>query len=483
MAALPASVAQFVNNREYKPGFSTKVESVRPVGRGINEAVVRRISLLREEPEWLTNFRVDAYRAWVGMPAPKWARVKLPEIDFARIAFFSEPKKRKTVGSLSEVDPEVLRTFEKLGIPTDEQKRLANVATDVVFDSTSVATTFRKRLSEAGVTFCSMKEAVKTHPQLVKRHLGSVVSKRDNYWAALNAAVFSDGSFVHVPKGVECPMELSTYFRINDKEAGQFERTLVIAEEGSKVSYLEGCTAPSHDTNLLHAAVVELVAEKDSQIEYSTVQNWYPGDASGKGGVLNLVTKRGLCKGDRSKIRWSQVEVGSAVTWKYPSCVLAGKDSSGEFYSVSLTTGKMQADTGTKMIHLGSGSKSNVVSKSITANESRNTFRSSIFKDKKAEGVRCFSQCDSMIIGDGSRTCTIPVMKTSGAPAHVEHEASVSKLDEEQIHFLRSRGLDTEQAVRLILGGFCDDVVKKLPLEFASEASALLGVKLAGSVG
>eukprot|EP01064_Diplonema_japonicum_P033058 TRINITY_DN6427_c0_g2_i1.p1 TRINITY_DN6427_c0_g2~~TRINITY_DN6427_c0_g2_i1.p1 ORF type:complete len:484 (+),score=106.39 TRINITY_DN6427_c0_g2_i1:40-1491(+) len=483
MAAIPAEVEGFIN-KEYKHGFSTKVETSRPVGKGLNEAVVRRISMLRGEPVWLTNFRVDAYRGWVNMKEPKWSRAKLPEVDFSKIAFFSEPKKKPKVGSLDEVDPEVLKTFAKLGIPMDEQKRLANVATDVVFDSTSVVTTFRDRLKKSGVIFCSMKEAVANHPDLVKQHLGTVVSKSDNYWAALNAAVFSDGSFVYIPKNVVCPMELSTYFRINDEESGQFERTLVVADEGSKVSYLEGCTAPSYQNHQLHAAVVELVAKKSSTIDYSTVQNWYPGTKdTGKGGVLNYVTKRGLCKGDYSKIRWSQVEVGSAVTWKYPSCVLSGKGSSGEFHSVSLTTGKMQADTGTKMIHIGDDTRSNIVSKSISAGSSLNVFRSLVSKKGSAKNVRSFSQCDSMLIGDDSHTCTVPIIKTSGKPSQLEHEASVSKLDEDQIQFLKTRGLDQEQAIRLVVGGFCNDVVKKLPLEFASEASALLGIKLTDSVG
>ena len=480
MAAIPAAIAA---SRIYKHGWKTDIQTSHPFGLGITEDTVRGISKRREEPEWLTEFRVGSFKRWLKMKPPKWSKIEQPTIDFSKIAFFSEPKTKKKVKSINDVDPKLLDTFQKLGIPVDEQKRLANVATDVVFDSTSVVTTFRKALSDVGITFCSIREAVKSHPELVKKHLGSVVPKSDNYWAALNSAVFTDGSFVHIPKGVTAPMELSTYFRINDKEAGQFERTLIVAEPDSKVSYLEGCTAPAFDSKQLHAAVVELVAQDDAKIDYSTVQNWYPGDINtGVGGVLNYVTKRGVCH-DRASIRWSQVEVGSAATWKYPSCILKGDGSSGEFYSVSLTNGKMQADTGTKMIHIGNNSRSHIVSKSISSDGSKNTFRGLIHKSPLAKNVRSFSQCDSMLVGDNSVTNTIPIIKTSGPPPHLEHEASVSKLDAEQLQFLRTRGLDEEQSIRLIIGGFCDKVVKKLPQEFASEATALLGMKLVGSVG
>eukprot|EP00755_Sulcionema_specki_P033188 Sspe_Gene.100222::Locus_74944_Transcript_2_2_Confidence_0.667_Length_1664::g.100222::m.100222/K09014/sufB; Fe-S cluster assembly protein SufB len=488
MAAVPASagsVEEIVRSRQqYKHGFHTKVAAVHPAGVGLNEGTVRRISELREEPQWLTEFRVKAYRHLLTLRPPKWARADIPVIDLQKLAFFSEPQKKPTVNSLDEVHPEVIKTFKKLGIPLDEQKRLANVATDVVFDSTSVVTTFKEELHKAGVVFCSLREAVQRHPELVKKYLGKVVPLTDNYWATLNAAVFSDGSFVHVPKGVKCPMELSTYFRINDKEAGQFERTLIVAEEGASVSYLEGCTAPEYNSKQLHAAVVELYAAKDARIDYSTVQNWYPGDPkTGEGGVLNFVTKRGLCAGDNSLIRWSQVEAGAAITWKYPSCVLKGKGSTGEFYSVSLTTGKMQADTGTKMIHVGDDTKSTIISKSISADSSSNTYRGLVVQSPGAKNVRNFTQCDSMLIGRKSRTSTIPIIKASGPAPKLEHEAVVSHIDEDQLHYLRSRGLDNEQSIRLLVGGFCHDVVKKLPLEFASEASALLGIKLADAVG
>eukprot|EP01062_Namystynia_karyoxenos_P062955 TRINITY_DN55805_c0_g1_i1.p1 TRINITY_DN55805_c0_g1~~TRINITY_DN55805_c0_g1_i1.p1 ORF type:complete len:520 (+),score=161.55 TRINITY_DN55805_c0_g1_i1:68-1627(+) len=468
---------------EYRPGFRTDIAPDRPFGLGLSEDTVRRISAKRGEPQWLTDWRLRAFRHWLTLRAPQWPRADLPPVDFAKVAFFSEPKKKPKLKSLDDLDPEMRRTFQKLGIPLEEQKVLANVATDVVFDSSSVVTTFRDRLAKAGVKFCSLREAVRDYPELVRRHLGSVVPFTDNYWAALNSAVFTDGSFVHIPKGVQCPMELSTYFRLNDSLAGQFERTLVVAEEGAKVSYLEGCTAPAYDNNQLHAAVVELIAEKSAEIDYATVQNWYPGNREGRGGVLNYVTKRGLCKGDRSRIRWAQVEAGSAVTWKYPSCVLRGAESVGEFYSVALTTGRMQADTGTKMIHLGPGTRSTVIAKGISADRSRSTFRSRIAQGPRARGARSFTQCDSLIIGDQSQASTVPTLRTGGPPGALEHEASVARIDEERMHYLRSRGLDTEQALRLVVSGFCGDVVRKLPQEFAAEASALLGLKLAGTVG
>jgi Fe-S cluster assembly protein SufB len=470
-------------NNEYKYGFVTDVESERlPVG--LDEGTIRAISQKKEEPEFLLEFRLKAYRKWLTMEEPKWQNVEYPPIDYQAITYYSAPKKKPALNSLDEVDPEVLRTFERLGIPLDEQKRLANVAVDMVFDSISIGTTFKKKLDEAGVVLCSISEAVHRYPELIEKYLGSVVPIGDNYFAALNSAVFTDGSFVYVPKGVKCPMELSTYFRINDKESGQFERTLIIAEEKSSVSYLEGCTAPAFDTKQLHAAVVELVAMDDAEIKYSTVQNWYAGDSkTGEGGVYNFVTKRGRCAGARSKISWTQVEVGAAITWKYPGCILQGDDSVGEFYSVALTNGHMQADTGTKMIHLGKNTRSTIISKGISADRSHNTYRGLVKVAPRAEGARNYTQCDSMLVGDQCSANTFPYIEVGNATAEVEHEASTSKMNEEQIFYFLSRGISQEDAINMIVNGFCKDVIQELPLEFAEEAKQLLALKLENSVG
>jgi Fe-S cluster assembly protein SufB len=469
--------------QEYKYGFVTPIESdVFP--KGLTEETVRAISAKKEEPEFLLNFRLKAFRKWLTMKEPHWLNGRYPEIDYQNISYYAEPKSKPKLESLSEVDPEILRTLEKLGVPVDEQKRLTNVAVDVVFDSVSIGTTFRKKLEEAGVVLCSISEAVKRYPELVEEYLGSVVPIGDNFFAALNSAVFTDGSFVYIPKGVRSPMELSTYFRINEKETGQFERTLIIAEEDSYVSYLEGCTAPAFDTNQLHAAVVELVAKDRAQIKYSTVQNWYAGDPkSGKGGIYNFVTKRGLCKGTASKISWTQVEAGAAITWKYPSCILRGDDSVGEFYSVALTNGFMQADTGTKMIHIGKRSRSTIISKGISADQSHNSYRGLVKMLPKAEGARNYTQCDSMLVGNRCSANTFPVIEVANSSAQLEHEASTSKLSEEQIFYLQSRGLSKEEAIQLIVNGFCKEVLQELPLEFAAEAQKLLALKLEHSVG
>jgi Fe-S cluster assembly protein SufB len=449
----------------------------------LSEDIIRLISQKKGEPEWLLEFRLKAYRHWLTMTEPKWPNVKYPRIDFQDIIYYSAPKAKKKLASMDEVDPELLRTFEKLGVPVHEQKALAGVAVDVIFDSVSVTTTYKKKLADVGVIFCSMSEAVRDHPELVKKYLGSVVPTGDNFYAALNSAVFTDGSFCYIPKGVKCPMELSTYFRINTQESGQFERTLIVAEEGAYVSYLEGCTAPQFDTNQLHAAVVELVALDDAEIKYSTVQNWYAGDETGKGGIYNFVTKRGLCKGVNSKISWTQVETGSAITWKYPSCVLQGDNSVGEFYSVALTNHLQQADTGTKMIHLGRNTRSRIISKGISAGKSNNSYRGLVQVGPKADGARNYSQCDSMLIGDKCGANTFPYIRVQNNTAKVEHEATTSKIGEDQLFYFQSRGVDMEQAVSMIINGFVKDVFTQLPMEFAVEAGRLLGLKLEGSVG
>ncbi len=468
-------------NQPYKHGFKTNIESD-VVAKGLNEEVIRLISSKKNEPDWMLDFRIRAFRHWLTLKEPTWPNVKYPKIDFQDISYYSAPKTKKKK-SMDEVDPELLRTFEKLGIPMNERAALAGVAVDVVFDSVSVTTTFKEKLAKVGIIFCSFSEAVKDHPEIVKKYLGSVVSYADNFYAALNSAVFSDGSFCYIPKGVSCPMDLSTYFRINTEESGQFERTLIIAEENSKVSYLEGCTAPQFDTNQLHAAVVELVAMDNADIKYSTVQNWYAGDENGKGGIYNFVTKRGLCKGVNSKISWTQVETGSAITWKYPSCVLLGDNSVGEFYSVALTNHQQQADTGTKMIHLGKNTRSKIISKGISAGYSNNSYRGLVKVGKNAMDARNFSQCDSMLIGNKNSANTFPYIQVENDSATVEHEASTSKIGEDQLFYFASRGIDTEEAVSMIINGFVSDVFIHLPMEFAVEATKLLGLKLEGSVG
>jgi Fe-S cluster assembly protein SufB len=468
--------------QEYRYGFTSDVEAdLAP--RGLNEDIIRLISRKKHEPDWMLDWRLKAYRAWLTLTDPDWANVRHDPIDFQDIIYYAAPKPRPTLASLDEVDPEVRRTFEKLGIPLEERKALAGVAVDAVFDSVSVATTFKDKLAELGIIFCSFSEAVQKHPDLVRRYLGSVVPYSDNFYAALNAAVFSDGSFCYVPKGVRCPMELSTYFRINAKDTGQFERTLIIADEGAYVSYLEGCTAPMRDENQLHAAVVELVALDNATIKYSTVQNWYPGDKEGKGGIYNFVTKRGKCQGINSKITWTQVETGSAITWKYPSCILMGDNSVGEFYSVAVTNNRQQADTGTKMIHLGKNTRSTIVSKGISAGHGQNTYRGMVKISKNASGARNYSQCDSLLIGDQCGAHTFPYIEIKNTSSQMEHEASTSKIGEDQIFYCRQRGLSTEDAVNLIVSGFCKEVFRTLPMEFAVEAQKLLGVSLEGSVG
>ncbi len=471
-----------LTSSEYKWGFVTDIES-ETAAKGLNEDVIRMISSKKNEPEWMTEWRLKAFRYWKKMEEPKWPNVHYPKIDFQDISYYSAPKKKPVLNSLDEVDPELLRTFEKLGIPLDEQKLLSGVAVDAVFDSVSVATTFKETLNEKGIIFCSISEALKEHPELIKKYLGSVVPYTDNFYAALNAAVFSDGSFVFIPKGVRCPMELSTYFRINSQETGQFERTLIIAEDDSYVSYLEGCTAPIRDTNQLHAAVVELIALENAEIKYSTVQNWYPGDKEGKGGIYNFVTKRGACRGRHSKISWTQVETGSAITWKYPSCILQGDYSVGEFYSVAVTNNYQQADTGTKMIHIGRNTKSTIVSKGISAGKSNNSYRGLVRIGKNAEGARNYTQCDSMLMGDRCGAHTFPYIEVENESAKVEHEASTSKIGEDQIFYLNQRGIGTEDAVNMIVNGFCKEVFKELPMEFAVEAQKLLAISLEGSVG
>jgi len=466
---------------DYKYGFTTDIESD-TVPPGLNEEVIRMISAKKNEPEWMLEWRLDAFRIWSEMVEPEWPNVTYQKPDFQAISYYSAPKQKKELDSLDEVDPELLKTFERLGISLDEQKRLSGVAMDVVVDSISVATTFKKTLGEKGIIFCSMSDAIQEHPELVRKHLGTIVPKRDNFYAALNSAVFTDGSFCYIPKGVRCPMELSTYFRINEAGTGQFERTLVVADEGSFVSYLEGCTAPSRDENQLHAAVVELIALDDAEIKYSTVQNWYPGDANGLGGVYNFVTKRGLCERN-AKISWTQVETGSAVTWKYPSCILKGDHSVGEFYSVAVTNKYQQADTGTKMIHLGKNTKSTIISKGISAGKSHNSYRGLVRVGARAENARNFSQCDSLLMGDQCGAHTFPYIEAQNPTAQIEHEATTSKIGEDQLFYCNQRGIGTEEAIALIVNGYCKEVLNQLPMEFAVEAQKLLEVSLEGSVG
>jgi len=478
---MSTSVLDHLVNQPYKHGFVTDIES-EMAPRGLNEDTIRLISTKKNEPEWLLEFRLNAYRHWLTMAEPAWPNVSYPKIDFQNIIYYSAPKPKK-LKSMDEVDPELLKTFEKLGVPMNERAALAGVAVDVIFDSVSVATTYKEKLKEVGIIFCSISEAVRDHPELVRKYMGSVVPTSDNFYAALNSAVFTDGSFCYIPKGVKCPMELSTYFRINTEESGQFERTLIVAEEGASVSYLEGCTAPKFDTNQLHAAVVELVALDNAKIKYSTVQNWYAGDEEGRGGIYNFVTKRGLCKGVNSHISWTQVETGSAITWKYPSCVLLGDNSVGEFYSVALTNHRQQADTGTKMVHIGRNTRSTIISKGISAGHSNNSYRGLVKIGAKADGARNFSQCDSMLIGSHCGAHTFPYIQAQNATARVEHEATTSKIGEDQLFYFQSRGIGTEEAVSMIINGFCKDVFQQLPMEFAVEATKLLGLKLEGSVG
>ena len=476
-----SAVLQSLVNQPYKHGFVTEIESdIAP--KGLNEETIRLISTKKNEPEWLLSFRLKAYQKWLTMTAPEWQNVHYPKIDFQAISYYSAPKPKKKLASMDEVDPELLRTFEKLGVPMHERAALAGVAVDVIFDSVSVATTYKEKLAEVGI-FCSISEAVQNHPELIQKYLGSVVPVGDNYFAALNSAVFTDGSFCFIPKGVKCPMDLSTYFRINTEGSGQFERTLIIAEEGASVSYLEGCTAPRFDTNQLHAAVVELIALDNADIKYSTVQNWYAGDENGVGGIYNFVTKRGLAKGVNSRISWTQVETGSAITWKYPSCILRGDNSVGEFYSVAVTNNYQQADTGTKMIHLGKNTRSTIVSKGISSGHSNSSYRGLVRITPTAENARNYSQCDSMLIGDQCGAHTFPYIQVHNNSAKVEHEASTSKIGEDQLFYFSQRGIDAEEAVSMIINGFCKDVFQQLPMEFAVEATKLLSFKLEGSVG
>ena len=467
---------------KYKYGFSTDLE-VDKAPKGLDENIIKLISSKKNEPEWMLDWRLKAFEIWKKMKEPEWAKVNYPKIDYQDIYYYSAPKNTEKLKSLDEVDPELLKTYEKLGIPLNEQKALAGVAVDAVFDSVSVVTTFRKQLEEKGVIFCPISEAIKTHPELVKKYIGSVIPRHDNYFSALNSAVFTDGSFVYIPKGVRCPMELSTYFRINEKNTGQFERTLIIADDDSYVSYLEGCTAPQRDENQLHAAVVELITHDNAEIKYSTVQNWFPGDENGKGGIFNFVTKRGSCLGKNSKISWTQVETGSAVTWKYPSCILHGDNSVGEFYSVAITNNFQQADTGTKMVHLGKNTKSTIISKGISAGKSQNTYRGKVLMQPGAKNARNFTQCDSLLIGDKCGAHTIPYITSKNPSANIEHEATTSKISEDQLFYCLSRGLSEEEAVSLIVNGFCKEVMKELPMEFSVEAQKLIGISLEGSVG
>lgn len=477
-----SAVLQNLVNQPYKHGFVTEIESdVAP--KGLNEDIIRLISSKKNEPEWLLTFRLQAYEKWLSMKEPQWQNVKFPKIDYQSISYYSAPKPKKKLASMDEVDPELLRTFEKLGVPMHERAALAGVAVDVIFDSVSVATTYKEKLAEVGIIFCSISEAVRNHPELVKKYLGTVVPVGDNFYAALNSAVFTDGSFCYIPKGVKCPMDLSTYFRINTEGSGQFERTLIIAEEGASVSYLEGCTAPQFDTNQLHAAVVELIALDNAEIKYSTVQNWYAGDEKGIGGIYNFVTKRGLAKGVNSRISWTQVETGSAITWKYPSCILRGENSVGEFYSVAVTNNFQQADTGTKMIHIGRNTRSTIISKSISAGHSNSSYRGLVRVTPTAENARNYSQCDSMLIGDQCSANTFPYIQVHNNSAKVEHEASTSKIGEDQLFYFMQRGIGTEEAVSMIINGFCKEVFQQLPMEFAVEATKLLSFKLEGSVG
>lgn len=481
MSKSEEKVLEELTGAEYKYGFYTEIESDK-VPPGLNEEVIRLISAKKNEPEWMTEWRLDAYRKFLEMTEPEWANVTYTKPDLQAISYYAAPKKKKTLDSLDEVDPELLKTFEKLGISIDEQKRLTGVAMDVVVDSVSVKTTFKEKLAELGIIFCSISEAIQEHPELVKKYIGRVVPKSDNYYAALNSAVFTDGSFCYIPKGVRCPMELSTYFRINEAGTGQFERTLVIADEGSYVSYLEGCTAPMRDENQLHAAVVELIALDNAEIKYSTVQNWYPGDKDGKGGVFNFVTKRGLCE-TNAKISWTQVETGSAVTWKYPSCILKGENSVGEFYSVAVTNNYQQADTGTKMIHLGKNTKSTIISKGICAGKSNGSYRGLVRIGPRAENARNFSQCDSLLMGSSCGSHTFPYIEVKNDSARIEHEATTSKIGEDQIFYCKQRGIGEEEAIALIVNGYCKEVLNQLPMEFAVEAQKLLAISLEGSVG
>ncbi|MBA4697529.1 MAG: Fe-S cluster assembly protein SufB [Legionella sp.] len=469
-------------SQDYQHGFVTDIET-ETFEPGLNEDTIRRLSAIKEEPEFLLNWRLEAFRHWQTLTLPTWASVHYPEIDYQAISYYSAPKQKKKLNSLDEVDPELLKTYEKLGIPLKEQAMLAGVAVDAVFDSVSVATTFKEKLGELGIIFCPFSEAVRQHSALLQQYLGSVVPYRDNFYAALNSAVFSDGSFVYIPPGVRCPMELSTYFRINAVATGQFERTLIIADKGSYVSYLEGCTAPMRDENQLHAAVVELVALEDAQIKYSTVQNWYPGDKEGKGGIYNFVTKRGACRGARSKISWTQIETGSAITWKYPSVILQGDDSVGEFYSVALTNHYQQADTGTKMIHLGKNTRSTIIAKGISAGQAQNAYRGLVRITPRAAQARNYTQCDSLLMGDTCAAHTFPYIEVSNPTAQVEHEATTSKISEDQLFYCQQRGIDIEDAVSMIVNGFCKQVLKELPMEFAVEATKLLGISLEGAVG
>jgi Fe-S cluster assembly protein SufB len=489
MAAVQETIDQVkkIDVDQYKYGFETKIESIK-APKGLDESTVRFISAKKGEPEWLLNWRLEAFQRWKGMTVPTWARVNYPKIDFQELYYYSAPVSTDGPKSLEDVDPKLLETYKKLGIPLKEQEVLAGVSTsqvavDAVFDSVSVVTTFKKQLAEAGVIFSSISEAVREHPELVKKYLGSVVPQSDNFYAALNAAVFSDGSFVYVPPGVRCPMELSTYFRMNEKDTGQFERTLIIADKGAYVSYLEGCTAPTRDENQLHAAVVELIALDDAEIKYSTVQNWYPGDAEGKGGIYNFVTKRGDCRGDRSKISWTQVETGSAITWKYPSCILRGDDTRGEFYSIAVSNGYQQVDSGTKMIHLGKNSSSRIISKGIAAGYSQNTYRGLVSAHRKATNVRNYTNCDSLLIGDKCGAHTVPYIEAKNSSAHFEHEATTSKISDDMLFYCRQRGLSEEEAVALVVNGFVRDVLQHLPMEFMAESQKLIGVSLEGSVG
>ena len=482
MSEKVVDILEELTTSEYKYGFETLIEND-AAPKGLSEDIVRFISAKKNEPEWMLEYRLKAYRYWLKMAQPTWQNVTFPEINFQDVIYYSAPKQKVSLNSLDEIDPELRKTFEKLGISLDEQKRISGVAVDAVIDSVSIATTFKDKLYELGIIFCSMSEAIENHPDLVKKYLGTVVPYTDNYYTALNSAVFSDGSFVYIPKGVRCPMELSTYFRINAKETGQFERTLIVADEGSYVSYLEGCTAPMRDENQLHAAVVELMTMENAEIKYSTVQNWYPGDKNGKGGIYNFVTKRGICSGDNSKISWTQVETGSSITWKYPSVILKGDNTTGEFYSVAVTNNYQQADTGTKMIHLGKNTKSRIVSKGISAGFSQNSYRGLVKVSKKAENARNHSQCDSLLMGDQCGAHTFPYIEVGNSGATVEHEATTSKISEDQIFYCNQRGIDNEQAIALIVNGFCKEVMNQLPMEFAVEAQKLLAISLEGSVG
>ncbi len=477
-----AQLLEDITQSEYKYGFETIIETD-SAPKGLSEDIVRFISAKKNEPEWMLEWRLKAYRQWLEMKSPEWANVTFPKIDYQNVIYYSAPKQKATLNSLDEIDPELRATFEKLGISLNEQKRITGVAVDAVIDSVSIATTYKKTLGELGIIFCSMSEAIQEHPELIRKYLGSVVPAQDNYFSALNAAVFSDGSFVFIPKGVRCPMELSTYFRINAKETGQFERTLIVAEEGSYVSYLEGCTAPMRDENQLHAAVVEIVSLEKAEVKYSTVQNWYPGDKEGRGGIYNFVTKRGICLGNHSKISWTQVETGSAITWKYPSVILKGDNSIGEFYSVAVTNNYQQADTGTKMIHIGKNTKSRIISKGIPAGKSQNSYRGLVEVHRRAENARNFTQCDSLLLSDRCGAHTFPYIEVKNPTARIEHEATTSKIGEDQIFYCNQRGIDTEAAVALIVNGYAKEVLKQLPMEFAVEAQKLLAISLEGSVG